>query len=296
MKIFSWTFLCVFLIGFAAVSFKPVYGQEDLAVNEDGDEIFEDTVVDEAEEEEGVVEDEDDGSDALTAEDLEDDADADKISSHKDVTTSVIFNSGVEPVVVAGKKSKGYIHFANGGSNNFIVTSIEGSLRYPQQMEYVIQNFTSLRANKLIESGKEGSFSYPMFASEQAGGRSFGLTILVNYQDSEGNVFQDAVFNSTILIAENDEDIDTENFFMYLMLGGMASLTLFGLFHLCGGKKKGGKSKRPQAAATLDVGSDNVDYEWIPKETLQALQKTPSPRTARRRKNKTVPSSGSESE
>lgn len=43
-----------------------VYGQEDLAVNEDADEIFEDTVVDEAEEEEGVVEDEDDGSDALT--------------------------------------------------------------------------------------------------------------------------------------------------------------------------------------------------------------------------------------
>jgi len=294
MKIFSWTFLCIFLVGFAALSFKPVYGQEDLAVNEDADEIFEDTVVDEAEEEEGVVEDEDDGSDALTTEDLEDDAD--KISSHKDVTTSVIFNSGVEPVVVAGKKSKGYIHFANGGSNNFIVTSIEGSLRYPQQMEYVIQNFTSLRANKLIESGKEGSFSYPMFASEQAGGRSFGLTILVNYQDSEGNVFQDAVFNSTILITENDEDIDTENFFMYLMLGGMASLTLFGLFHLCGGKKKGGKSKRPQAAATLDVGSDNVDYEWIPKETLQALQKTPSPRTARRRKNKTAASSASESE
>merc|ERR1712183_258599 len=87
MKIFSWTFLCVFLIGFAAVSFKPVYGQEDLAVNEDGDEIFEDTVVDEADEEEGV--DEDDVNDALTTEDLEDDTDADKISSHKDVTTSV---------------------------------------------------------------------------------------------------------------------------------------------------------------------------------------------------------------
>merc|ERR1712183_118175 len=280
MKIFSWTFLCVFLIGFAAVSFKPVYGQEDLAVNEDGDEIFEDTVVDEADEEEGVVEDEEDVNDALTTEDLEDDTDADKISSHKDVTTSVIFNSGIEPVVVAGKKSKGYIHFANGGSNNFIVTSIEGSLRYPQQMDYIIQNFTSLRANKLIESGKEGSFSYPMFTSEQ----------------SEGNVYQDAVFNSTILVAENEEDIDTENFFMYLMLGGMASLTLFGLFHLCGGKKKGGKSKRPQAATPLDVGTDNVDYEWIPKETLQALQKTPSPRSARRRKNKTVASSASESE
>merc|ERR1712183_91660 len=228
MKIFSWTFLCVFLIGFAAVSFKPVYGQEDLAVVEDGEDV----------------------NDALTTEDLEDDTDADKISSHKDVTTSVIFNSGIEPVVVAGKKSKGYIHFANGGSNNFIVTSIEGSLRYPQQMDYIIQNFTSLRANKLIESGKEGSFSYPMLTSEQAGGRNFGLAILVNYQDSEGNVYQDAVFNSTILVAENEEDIDTENFFMYLMLGGMASLTLFGLFHLCGGKKKGGKSKRPQAATS----------------------------------------------
>merc|ERR1712183_1266874 len=178
MKIFSWTFLCVFLIGFAAVSFKPVYGQEDLAVVEDGEDV----------------------SDALTTEDLEDDTDEDKISSHKDVTTSVIFNSGIERVVVAGKKSKGYIHFANGGSNNFIVTSIEGSLRYPQQMDYIIQNFTSLRANKLIESGKEGSFSYPMFTSEQ----------------SEGNVYQDAVFNSTILVAENEEDIDTENFFMYL--------------------------------------------------------------------------------
>ena len=37
-----------------------------MAVNEDGDEIFEDTVVDEADEEEGVVEDEEDVNDALT--------------------------------------------------------------------------------------------------------------------------------------------------------------------------------------------------------------------------------------
>lgn len=75
-----------------------------------------------------------------------------------------------------------------------------------------------------------------------------------------------------LLIDFNKKLLYSCSFFMYLMLGGMASLTLFGVFHLCGGKKKGRKSKRPQAATTLDVGSDNVDYEWIPKETLQALR------------------------
>merc|ERR1719431_2501247 len=147
----------------------------------------------------------------------------------------------------------------------------------------------------MIGAGKEGSFSYSFSPGELAGGRAFGFSILVNYKDVEGNLFQDAVYNQTVQVEENDDDVDTETFFMYLMLSGMGALGVLAIYHLSGSKSK--KTKRSPASAAsstpgFETGTANgpVDYEWIPKETLQVLQKTPSPRSARRRAKKAAAS------
>jgi len=296
MKLFSLNSLFLFLMIGSMISMKSVYAQEDAAEGEDVQDVVE-------EEEEGVVEDEDEGGEAeeeveaVTTEDLEE---SDKISSHKDITTAILFQSGAEPAVVAGKKTKGFVHFSNGGSNNFIITTIEGSFRYPQDYSYVIQNFTSLGANKMIDAGKEGSFSYAFTPGELAGDRSFGLSILVNYKDVDGNLYQDAVYNQTVLVLENMDDVDTETFFMYLMLIGMGSLLFFGVYHMSGSKSKSKRSPAASAAANggMEVGTDSgeVDYGWIPEDTLKAMHKTPSPRTTRKRGKKAAAAQASESE
>lgn len=300
MKLLNLSFLFVVLMIGAQLTVKSVHAQEDEVVEDKAEEPTVEAA-EEEEEEEGVVEDEDDGTttDAVTSEDLEEEAEDEQITSHKDITTAILFQSGAEPSIFAGKKTKGYIHFANGGSNNFIITNIDGSFRYPQDYSYIIQNFTSLTPNKMIGAGKEGSFSYTFTPGELAGGRSFGFSVLVNYKDVEGNLYQDAVYNQTVLVRENEDDVDTETFFMYLMLSCMGALTVLAVYHVAGSKGK--KSKRPaasnaSAAPGFEMGTANgpVDYEWIPKETLQVLQKTPSPRSARRRAGKKAASSGEE--
>ncbi|CAK8685259.1 unnamed protein product [Clavelina lepadiformis] len=227
----------------------------------------------------------------------EEDEEPDVISAHKEAETAIIFASGVEPSVLAGKKASAYIHFANKGSSNFIITSIDGSFRYPQDFSYVIQNFTVISPNKMIDAGYEGSFQYEFQPGELSGGRSFGLVINVNYKDTEENLYRDAVFNQTVQVIEDEEGLDTETFFMYLMLLGMSGLILLGVFHNVSGKSRRGKKRNtPSANATtlnkvqLETGTTNgpVDYNWIPEETLKAINKgTPSPRRSpKKRANK----------
>lgn len=292
MKLLSLNFLCLFLLAGAILPLKTAYADEDVVEGEDANNPVEE------EEEEGVVEDEDDSNDVLANDNVEEEVEEEEeVTSHKDVNTAILFQSGFEPVVTAGKKAKGYIHFSNGGSNSFVVTNIDGSFRYPQDYSYTIQNFSSIHPNKVVDAGKESSFSYLFTPGELAGGKSFGLSIIVNYKDLEGNFYQDAVFNQTIQVEENDDDVDTETFFMYLMLTGLGALAILGLYHVTSSKTK--RTKRSQSSSNvtnggLEIGTTGgpVDYGWIPQETLKVLQKTPSPRLSRRKGKKGVETSG----
>jgi len=289
----------VLLLLFAANSLvfdKVFVSAEEDAIEEE--EMFEqDDVEEEDEDDEGLVEDEDeeeedddDGDEGEIELDDDEAADADMITSHKDVVSAVLFESGSEPYLLAGEETESYIHFANGGSDNFIINSIDASFRYPQDFSYIMQNFTVLTPNKMIDAGKEGSFKYLFKPGELAGGRSFGLVVNVNYEDMEKNVYKDAVFNQTVLVLENDDSVDAETFFMYIMLAGMLSLLVFGLYSSVAPKsKRSKKSVHSNGAAPLETGTANgdVDMSWIPEQTLKVLKnKTPtsSPRSRKRTK------------
>ena len=64
---------------------------------------------------------------------------------------------------------------------------------------------------------------------------------------------------------------------MYLMLIGMGSLLFFGVYHMSGSKSKSKRSPAASAAANggMEVGTDSgeVDYGWIPEDTLKAMRK-----------------------
>jgi len=291
----SWSFLLLLFAANSIVLNKVFVSAEEDAIE---DEMYEqDDVEEEEEDDEGLVEDEDededddddDGDEGEIVLDDEDQDDADVVTSHKDVASAVLFESGSEPYLLAGKETESYVHFANGGSDNFIISSVDASFRYPQDFSYIMQNFTVLSPNKMIDAGKEGSFKYKFKPGELAGGRSFGLVVNVNYQDMDGNVYKDAVFNQTVLVLENDDSVDAETLFMCIMLAGIASLTLFGLYSTVAPKSK--RSKKPAHAngsAPLETGTANgdVDMSWIPQETLKVLKnKTPtnSPRSRKKK-------------
>jgi translocon-associated protein subunit alpha len=86
--------------------------------------------------------------------------------------------------LVAGKLTRLLVGARNNGSQNFIIESIDGSLRYPQDFSYYIQNFTSLRSEKVLESGLESTFEYLFMPSETFNGRPMGLVVLINYRNS----------------------------------------------------------------------------------------------------------------
>jgi len=171
---------------------------------------------------------------------------------------------------------------------------MEASFRYPQDFSFYIQNFTNLRYDRVIEASRQATFEYAFQISETFHARPFGLVVNLNYHDGEGKQFIDAVFNETISIVEPDEGLDGETFFLYVFLIAVAVLVLVGVQQMLAGFSKKRLSK-PKPA--VEMGTQNnkgdVDYDWLPKETLSELNKSPRQSPGRRRAKR---SSGVDSE
>lgn len=254
---------------------------------------------------EGTVETDDasqeDGEQAMSeseqAEEEEDEEDT-QLKPSSDADATILFTRPINSNdLPSGQVVRYIVGFKNTGDKDFEVRSMETSFRYPQDYSFYIQNFTALVINQVIEPNKEASFEYGFTPSEAFNSRPFGLTILLNYKDTEGNEFQNAVFNETINVVEPDEGLDGETFFLYVFL--VAILVLLGVgaqqFLTSFGKKHLGKGK---AAPKVEMGTqkNDVDYSWLPQETLQGMNKSPkgSPRGGSPRKRKSKRGSGEE--
>jgi translocon-associated protein subunit alpha len=203
----------------------------------------------------------------------------------------------------AGHLVKFLVGFSNKGSQDFVVESMDAAFRYPQDYSFYIQNFTAYRYYRTVEPNREATFEYALTPSESYSARSFGLTINLNYHDTEGNVFQDAVFNTTVNVTEPDEGLDGETFFLYVFLFAVVVLLIVGAHQLLTtfGKKRLMKSK-PSSQPSVEMGTQNnktdVDYDWLPKETLAEMNKpatrSPKSKTSPRQRNATRRSAGND--
>lgn len=229
--------------------------------------------------EDDIVEgDGDDGS--VTGEDAETEDDSEPLqttSPYADtflLFTKPTYTPGQQLDLPGGKPVEFLIGFTNKGPNDFVVESVEASFRYPMDFNYYIQNFSAIAYNREVKPGSEATVSYSFMPSDQFAGRPFGLNIAMNYRDSNGVQFSEAVFNETVLISEVDEGLDGETFFLYLLMAGVVVLLLvIGQQYLLGSS---GKRKRSAAKKTIETGTTNdssIDYEWLPQETLRALRK-----------------------
>merc|ERR1719168_224799 len=151
-----------------------------------------------------------------------------------------------------------------------------------------IQNFTTASFSKTVKPGQQATVGYSLAPADAFAGRPIGLTINLNYRDAAGNFFIDPVFNETVQIVEFDEGFDTETFFMYVCIAGLAVLSLFLVFNYLSGKK-GGSRPKPVETGTNE---NDVDFEWIPKSNLR----TPGSGKTSPRQRKSKRNAGSDSE
>lgn len=188
-------------------------------------------------------------------------------------TRPLYAGAGSQLDLPAGYPVEFLVGFANKGSDDFIVETVEASFRYPMDFNYYIQNFSAIAYNREVKPGHEATVSYSFLPSESFAGRPFGLNIALNYRDASGNQFSEAVFNETITITEVDEGLDGETFFLYVFLAAVIVLLLVLGQQFLGSY---GKRKRsPAVRKTVETGTSNtkdVDYDWIPAETLKKIR------------------------
>ncbi|ERL88202.1 hypothetical protein D910_05590 [Dendroctonus ponderosae] len=259
----------------------------------------EDPIDEEEADVEGEVEDGD-----LTATEPEEEEDESLSKASSDADTVLLFTKpstfGASQLeLVGGAPVEFLVGFRNKGLQDFVVEYIEASFRYPMDFNYYIQNFSAVGYNSIVKPSEESTFQYTFVPSVGFAGRPFGLHINLAYHDAAGNGFQEAVFNETVQIIELDEGksferetlmwktnnrcelgFDGETFFLYVFLAASVVLLLvIGQQTLLSvGKKRPAKKATPVETGTNNP--NNVDYDWLPAQTLASLnklQKSPRP-------------------
>lgn len=246
-----------------------VKAQEDEAEGEEADE--------------GAVEDEDGGSEVENDEEAATEEEDVNKNVHKDADTQLLFT---KPSIIstfesgsvelpAGKVVEFLVGFNNKGDADgiesppdFVLETLDASFRYPMDFSFHIQNFSAIAYHKTVKPGQEATVAYSFIPADAFAGRAIGLTINLNYRDSEGNFYFDPVFNETVQIVEFDEGFDTEVFFMYVFIAAGAILLLFLGFSFMS-SRKGSKKPAYKKAVETGTANDDVDYEWIPRSALR---------------------------
>ncbi|XP_074529154.1 translocon-associated protein subunit alpha-like [Halichoeres trimaculatus] len=273
--------LLLFLLAFPCclISVGQVSAQSDSA-----EDVIEDTdaAVDEEEDDEEEVLVEEDQMQPTEGDEEDADEESDKqLTSHPDADTTIIFMTGEE--FPANEIVRFLVGFTNKGSQDLTVQSLEASFRYPQDFQFYIQNFTALPLNTIVKPEAQASFEYSFIPAQPMAGRPFGLVILLNYLDSEGSVFQTAIYNQTVTIIEREEGLDGETMFMYVFLVGLVALMLFGMYQVLETRTK---KRLPVKIEKGTSGIHDVDISWIPQETLNVMNKASPKSSPRKRTNR----------
>uniref|UniRef100_A0A1B6CHQ9 Translocon-associated protein subunit alpha n=1 Tax=Clastoptera arizonana TaxID=38151 RepID=A0A1B6CHQ9_9HEMI len=210
----------------------------------------------------------------------------DKTGGSPDADVTVLFtkplvNSGSTAELPAGHLVNFLVGFTNKGNQDMVLETLDASFRYLMDFNYYIQNFSTLAYERTVKPGHEATLDYSFVPAEAFAGRPFGLSINLKYRDAIGNQFYEGVYNETVNIVEIEEGLDGETFFLYVFLGacGVLLLVLGQQFLVSVGKKRVGSTTKKPVVETGTTNPNDVDYDWLPKETLQSLNKSPRVRT-----------------
>lgn len=218
-----------------------------------------------------------------------------------DAATTILFTKpviapGVHLELPGGNLVEFLVGFLNKGNQDLVLETLDASFRYPMDFSFYIQNFSTLAYERTVKPGHEATLAYSFIPAEAFAGRPFGLSINLKYRDTSGNQFYEGVYNETVNIVELEEGLDGETFFLYVFLGACCVLLLVAgqQFLVSVGKKRVGGTTKRHVIETGTSNPNDVDYEWLPKETLQSLNKSPRVRQTKQspRQRKTKRSAG----
>ncbi|KAK9502849.1 hypothetical protein O3M35_011543 [Rhynocoris fuscipes] len=287
---FTMKYFLLFLIAFPAIilTFNKYDDVVVVAATAEEDDV-DDEMVDVEGEETAVT-----GEDAVEEEETQD-----KPGGSPDADTTILFTKPVQipgtPLDLPGGVLVEFlVGFKNKGTQDFVLETLDASFRYPMDFNFYIQNFSTLSYERTVKPKQEATLLYSFIPAEAFAGRPFGLSVNLRYRDLGGNQFYEGVYNETVNITELDEGLDGETFFLYVFLGacvvlllviGQQLLVSVGRRRATSGGSSSSHSRHKVETGTAGDKND-VDYEWLPKETLQSLNKSPrvskSPKTSPR--------------
>ncbi|XP_018051442.1 PREDICTED: translocon-associated protein subunit alpha isoform X1 [Atta colombica] len=226
-----------------------------------------------------IVDVEGEESSIITDEETEEDTS----NASVDADTTILFTKPIHNTLStlelpAGNIIEFLVGFTNKGENDFVLESLDASFRYAMDFNFYIQNFSTFTFNKVVKPKHEATLAYSFIPSESFAGRPFGLNVNLNYKDTQNGVsYNEAVFNETVQIIEIDDGLDGETIFLYVFLAACVILTLVGGQQLLSslGRKSRSSTTRKVPVEMGTSNPNNVDYDWLPKETLNRINKSP---------------------
>jgi len=272
-KIFLFSIVSIII---SAANGGYVYAQEDENI---------DDIVDIEGEEGSIITDEETEEDTSNAS-----ADADTTI----LFTKPIHNTMSTLELPAGNIVEFLVGFTNKGESDFVLESLDASFRYAMDFNFYIQNFSTFTFNKIVKPKHEATLAYSFIPSESFAGRPFGLNVNLNYKDTSGVSYNEAVFNETVQIIEIDDGLDGETVFLYVFLAACVILTLVGGQQLLSslGRRSRSSTTRKTPVELGTSNPNNVDYDWLPKETLNRINKSPRTPKQSPRQRKTKRTAG----
>lgn len=181
-----------------------------------------------------------------------------------------------------GKEVHFLVGFKNKAQKDFQIQTMDASFKYELDFTYTLQNFSSYPYNRVVEPNQETTVGYTFFISEQYAARPYGFTVNLLYSDKDGVQYMNTVFNETVRLIELDEGLDSESFFLYILLAGFVALIGYGLNHLY--IKYVNPTRRtsikPKVEQEKTTSTKEVDYDWLPPSMVANLKKTSTAKKA----------------
>jgi translocon-associated protein subunit alpha len=167
----------------------------------------------------------------------------------------------------AGQEVNFLVGFKNNGKQDFVVETLDSSLRYPTDFNYVIQNYSTAVYNRLVKPSHEATFAYAFTVNDALAERPFSFLVNLKYKDATGKRFSSAAFNQTVNIYEFDNGFNLQTLFIYLFLASLAFGILYTIYSFISSKLHIGKyNKKSKVETGTTSATEKVDYDWIPEQ------------------------------
>jgi len=147
---------------------------------------------------------------------------------HVDVATEFIFPRYGDRRLPLGEWIEVLVGFTNKGSasKTFNVTYIYGSLRFSQDPNVILQNFSYIHHGEIVRPKRSVSFPWWFMPDSLLEPRDYFLSVSVDYSDEDNLNYTQLFFNDTIYMVD-DSEIDLTYVFTYFLIFAIAVLVFY---------------------------------------------------------------------